>query len=284
MKPISDPYGYDQHELMRSYIIPTAAAVILIGFAASAFLSLLPVTQGADEQVIAVGLDKLVKLFSKDLVDMSFSQSHIASSLALVSCIIIGLVITRFAHEDNQEYMEAYPYIEDVYSSEQKAAARKSGRLFALLSLPFFVAWVVLLALGTTASSAVLHGLGFLALACAVWLLFHGLHVAQRTDIFLYNFRALDYISIYELEADKDAPARKLRLAEKRCRKPIKTAKRVVITAGFLVALGLYALPSIETPFYWVAIVVAFVISAIIGRYSKEKVKKLAESMGDTQA
>ena len=274
MKSIQDPYGYDRHELMRSYLIPTVAAVVFLGFAASAFLSLLPATQGADDRVIAAGLDKFVSLLSKDLVDASFSQSHIAASLAFVSCIVIALVIARYVHEDNEQYMEAYPYIDEVYSQEQRQEIRKTGRAFMLASLPFFAAWVILLLLEML-DSPLLRGVGYLLLAVGVWFVLHGLLLSRRANEFLYNYRSLDHISIYELEADKELPDRDLRLTEKRMRRPMRTAKRVVITAGFLAALCLYALPSIETPFYWVAVVVAFIISGIIGKYSEVKIEKL---------
>ena len=276
---ISDEYGYDRHEVMRSYAIPTAIAILLAGVGACRLLTLLPATHGADDQVLAQGLDKLISLMTKDIIDLSFSQSHVLASLAFVSAAIIALVLMRYVRRDNKEYMSAYPYLDDFYSDGQKVAIRRTGRWFALASLPFFAGATVLAGFGIASDSAVMKGCAWLALAVAAWLLVHGIMWLRRVDIFAYNYRALDHASIYELQVDKDAPDRDIMIAEKKLRAPIQTAKRTIIVAGVIAALGLYSLPSIETPFYWMAVVVAFIISGCLGIYSESRARKLASDL-----
>lgn len=276
-----DEYGYDRHEISRSYTVPTAIAVFLAGLAASTYLTLLPPSQGADEQVLAQGLDKLVKLMSKDLLDLSFSQSHVLASLVLVSAAIVSLVLARYAGRDNKEFMSAYPYIDDFYTETEKSTIRKQGRAFALASLPFLAVAIALAVWSVLDESIVLRGSALLALAVGAWLLVHGIRWAKRVDIFAYNYRALDLISVYELQADKDFPDRDIMIAEKKLRAPIQTAKRTVIVAGVIVALALYSLPSIETPFYWMAVVIALLISSCLSIYSESRAKKLVEQRAD---
>lgn len=278
-KAIDDKYGYDRHEIMRSYMIPTVIAILLIGWAASIFLTLLPATHSADGQMLAEGLDRLIGLMSKEIIDLSFSQSHVLASLAFVSSLIIAIVLARYVRNDNKEYMSAYPYLDDFYSEDQKRKIRRTGRGFMLASLPFFVAGAVVAGLGAASGPTELKGIALLLFAAAAWLLVHGIMWLRRVEIFAYNYRALDHVSIYELQAEEEFPDRDIMIAEKKLRAPQQTAKRVVIVAGVIVALCLYYMPSIETPFYWVAIVVAIAIAGCIGIYSESRARALAEHM-----
>lgn len=276
-------HAYDRHETARSFLIPTAGALILLGIAISYFLMLLPASQGADERVLAEGLDKLVSLMSKDIAEVSFSQAHIGASLALMSFAIVALVLFRYLADDNREFMAAYPFIEDPYSEAQKRAARTSGAIFAGASALPLIAAIAMACLGASDSPAY-HGMEFLLLAVALWLLLHGTMTMRKVDVFAYNYRALEHLSIYELQTEKERPRRKLLMAEKKLRTPAQIAKRAVITAGFLAALALYFLPSIETPFYWLAIVVAIVIRMIIGAFSERSAKALVASYEEPDA
>lgn len=120
-------------------------------------------TQGADEQMLACGLDKLVSLISKDLVDTSFSQSHVVASLVLVSSFVVALVILRYEREDNQEFMKVYPYIEDFYSQEQRQHAKRTGAVCVAISLAFIAACAVVYPCGHHATVA--RGTAWLLLA-----------------------------------------------------------------------------------------------------------------------
>lgn len=273
-----DPCGYDAHEIRRSFLVPTIVSIILAGIAASIFLTLLPPTQGADEQVLAQGLDKLVSLISKDLVDTSFSQSHVVASLVLVSSFVVALVLLRYERDDNQEFMKVYPYIEDFYTPKQRQSARKTGVICVVISGGLITACVVVYLCGN--HTTVARGLGWLLLAVGSWLLIHGLMTIRKVDVFAYNYRTLEHVSIYELRADREMQDRDTLIALKRMRFPMQTAKRVIVTAGVLVALALYFLPSLETRFYWLAVVVALIISAILGDLSERKAKKLIEGRG----
>lgn len=271
-----DPCGYDAHETRRTCLVPTIASIVLAGIAASVFLTLLPPTQGVDEQVLAQGLDKLVSLISKDLVDTSFSQSHVIASLVLVSSFIVALVLLRYEREDNQEFMKAYPFIEDFYTQEQRQHAYKKGAICVGVSVALIAACIVVYFCG--GHTTIARGVGWLLLALGAWFMLHGLMTARKVDVFAYNYRSLEHMSIYELQIDKGMQDRGTLIALKRLRSPIQTAKRAVVTAGVLVALALYFLPSLETRFYWLAVVVALIISAILGNLSERKAKKLVEN------
>lgn len=273
MKSVDDKYGYDEREVKRSYIIPTAFAIMALAVSISAFLGLLPATQGADEQVLAQGLDKLVSLATKDVVDLSFSQSHVLSSLVLVSGFIISIVMLRYAREDNDAFMDAYHHIDDFYSSEQKEAAHKHALIFICISLPFLIVSIVGIIANVSSNSMVLRGISFFLLSIGLWLLLHGVIWGRRVDVFAYNFKALDRISIYELRSDDSIKDRDLMIHEKKLRVPMRTAKRVVVVVGVIVALCLYFLPSLQTPYYWVAIVVALLVVWAIGLYSEKRIK-----------
>lgn len=268
-----DPCGYDVHETRRSFLVPTVIAIILAGISASVFLTLLPATQGADEQVLAQGLDKLVSLISKDLVDTSFSQSHVVASLVMVSAFVVAMVLLRYEREDNQEFTRVYPHVDDFYTREQRQHARKTGAIFVVVSLVFIIASAIVYFCGH--HETVARATAWLLLAIGSWLLVHGLMTSRKVDVFAYNYRALEHVSIYELQADDELSDRDNLIALKRLRAPMQTAKRAVVTAGVLVALALYFLPSLETRLYWLAVVVALVISAVLGKVSEERAKKL---------
>ena len=253
-----DRYGFGPHMAWRSWVVPTGIALIVASIGVASFFMLLPTVASSDAQVIAKGLDKLVKSESDDFLELDFGSSHILATLAFVGLIAVGLVILGYAREDRIAFMEAFPHVDLEFTPAERAEAvahLKRGVVIAV------IIWAVAVALFTVFKllgwGHIATGCGFCVGAVGLWVLLHGGMEAKTADVFAYNFEAIKQTSYYELNAETKGADRDWVLQAKRRSMIAQTANRVILTAGALGSFALYALPTIATPYYWVAITVA---------------------------
>ncbi len=278
----TDKYGYVAHMNWRAFVVPSGIACLIASFSAASFLMLLPSMETSDAQVLASGLDKLVREESDSVLDLNFGDSHILASLAFVAFVAIGLVILSYARNDRIAYMEAFPHINLAFTREEVAqsiSVRKRCTAIAIV--------IYLLAAGAFTLFK-LFGLSHLATGCAfalgalaTWVIVHGGMRAKREDLFAYNFEALRHTSFYELNAEAKAKNREWMLMAKRRSMLAQSANRVILTAGALGSLALYSLPSLATPYYWVSIAAACGIAMLNTHAAMEKTRRLSVIDGD---
>ena len=182
--------------------------VIILGFALGSFLQALPERNTADVQEVVKGLDRLIGLMTKELVELPHIQRHPESFIAEIVGILIGYTILKHAHEDSREYDAAFNRIEQFYTVSQRRRV-----------------WI----------------------RCGY---------ATRTDLFLYNFRALRQVNVYELGKSESDARREMRLGEKRLCDLSSSLTNFTVAIGVLGALGLYFLPTFRSQYFWLPLVV----------------------------
>lgn len=115
-----DRFGYDRHATNRALSIANGVTVIILGFALGSFLQALPERNTADVQEVVKGLDRLIGLMTKELVELPHIQRHPESFIAEIVGILIGYTILKHAHEDSREYDAAFNRIEQFYTVSQR--------------------------------------------------------------------------------------------------------------------------------------------------------------------
>lgn len=272
-----DRYGFVPHMEWRSWVVPTGIALIASSFGVASFLMLLPAMAAGDAQVLATGLDKLVKSESDDYLDLDFGSSHIVAALAFVGLIAVGIVILSYARNDRLDFMEAFPHVDLAFTAEERKEAVDALKRGIALAV---VVWVVAVALFTVFKllgwGHVATGCGFCVGAAGLWVLLHAGMRAKVVDVFAYNFEALKQTSYYELNAEVKSADRAWVLEAKRQSMLAQTANRVVLTIGALASFALYALPTMATPYYWVAIALACGIAMLNTHEAMERSRRQA--------
>lgn len=273
-----NPYGYrgftNRHSLMQA----SGTALIILGCALASFASLLPSIDNADSTVIAKAIDEIVRLASKDLVQTNFAGTHALATVLLIAFIIVGSWILNHARNDLKEFQEAYPLLAVSFTEQER-------RTYKTLSRRFIVAGTIILAATITIGLSI-HGftnlyanlegtsqinskqaiatgsiLAFVALGC--WVLIRGTTLRNIPNMALYNYKALDKHNVYEMDRDSTG---KLNSGLMHARKIVarkSLVNRVFIIIGIIVALAFYALPSLETPYFWIALLAALIACKI---------------------
>lgn len=295
-----DPLSYFAHRKRRSIEVPVGVAVILVGFAASSFANLLPPLATADSKVIAAGLDKIVEVLTKSVVSMDFSGSHALSALMLIGCLVAGILVLSNADTRNREFMEAHPFLDLTISEAERRRASELRRRYvlvgSLLCLAALIAfWIaagqrvdpvaVVDELDSTAvwtmskTTCVVNGCASLAGALGVGAIVHGEIVWGSANIFVYNYRALEYQSIFAIDVGQTGARREQLLALKRLRNWRRNVNRVIMTAGSFTAASLFFLPTIETPWWWLALVVAAVACRAVSEFAIRRAEDLHRAL-----
>lgn len=260
-----DRFGYDRHATNRALRIANGVAIIILGFAAGRFLQALPERNTADVQEVISGLDRLIGLMTKDLVELPHLQRHPESFIVEIVAILVGYTLLKRTHEDTLEYTTAFNRIEQFYT----AAQRRQGwlRCAALVMLGAAVILVThgsLLACGHAISDDIAAGIAQTSIAMGVWCYVFGGLYATRTDLFLYNFRALRNVNVYELGKSETDERREMRLGEKKLCDLSSSLTGFAVAIGVLGALGMYFLPGFRSPYFWLPLVATAVVALML--------------------
>lgn len=261
----NDVFGYDQH--MRHYAlrVATGIAVIIAGFACGSFFALLPERNTADLETIVRGLDRIIGLMTKDLVDLPKVQHHPETFIIEILGVLIGYTILKHASEDQHDYMRAFRRIEPFYSKEAKRHGYMTQIAYDVLGIAIIVIIPTLLAhFASNAPVNLVNGFTRLACAIGVWFIVYGTHMGMRTNLFRYNFRALRLVNIYELGKSESDAEREIRLGEKRLCDWSSSLTNLAWGVGVLGALGFYFLPTMRTNYFWIPLVITLIVTVII--------------------
>ena len=162
----------------QALLVPTGAALVVGAFGASKLGALLPGMPAADQKVVGDFLDQRVGVLTKSFVKTNYGEAHVMAVLLLAAAAVLGAAAARYA----------------------PSLAHTLALLVAVQGSPAY---------------DVTGGIVLLLVAGGVWCLSHGMRVSQAPSYLLYNIRALQRRSLYQIEACETGPLRRLLLVEK---------------------------------------------------------------------
>ncbi|RYQ10408.1 transcriptional regulator [Bifidobacterium pseudolongum subsp. globosum] len=271
-----DYFGYDMHARRRARRIATGVAIIILGFAAGRFFALLPERNTADVEEIVKGVDRLIGLMTHEIVELPEVQRHPESFIIEIIGVLIGYTILKHVAEDHDDYRRAFRRIEQFYTPRARRQGWEMCVLCAILATVVIIGvHAAILHWGARWPGEFVAGLSRTSLAIGCWLYIYGFVMGVRTNLFLYNFKALRLINIYELGTQESDERRETRLAEKRLCDFSTSLTSFATILGVLGALALYFLPTLRTSYFWIPLAVTlgmtFVIKWIVVHYAKKK-------------
>jgi len=213
-----DVIGYDQHTRRFANRIASGIALILIGIACAALLS--------------------------NVNFLADSAPHVLVVIVLFAGIALGIALIIPGGMEHAAFVREHPFVEDFYTSEQKATARRnlSRALVSGIACIFF-GIIMAVVLQSTESLA---GFVFMVLvAGGVWLIVRFGMLLGRTNIKEYNDDALEEMDLEDIEDPK---------LRERARKKKRAGAVCGTIMLFATALGLALLfiPNPLTPYFWV--------------------------------
>lgn len=261
LEPLDDPYGYDAYRLLRSKVVPTGLATIVLGMALGSFSVWLPPLRNEDAHAIATELTDFLGMASGGALNVSFADNNATVSLVVMVFLVIGFSLLGYARNNRKNFMTAYPRITNFYTPSQKAQALKVRRRWILagaagLVLSALLGGIVAAAgtpLGlnptTPRGSAIPVGLFLLGAAPSLWMIAHGIIVGDRVDIFEYNYQALSLTNRYDIRANQTGVRQHVMLGEQRIASRFHVVNRCILGVGIFLAVMLWVVPSLHTNF-----------------------------------
>lgn len=271
-------FSYDAHCRHQAVRMATGVAIIVLGFAFGAFLTLLPQHNNADTQEVVQGFDKLIAIATKDLVVLPAVESYPLSFIEEILMVITGYTVIHLAQEDATDFKRAFPHIEPLYTHDQQRRIVASGVLCVAVGLLVIaVTHGLLFAFALQWPVGAFAGSSRLGLVVGGWLVVYGAIAGSRTDLFHYKFHVLHYANVYELGRSIEGRERETLLAEKRLCDISFALTHMVGGIGVIGALVLYFLPSFRTTFFWVPLALAFVLIVLIIGFVVQHAKRTYE-------
>ncbi len=243
--PPTDVCGYDEHARRFAFRIATGVSLFVLALAAAALVAAL------------------------------MGQASAVPMLVLVAA---GLVLVIPAGLERSAFRREHPYIEDFYTSEQRAGARS---LFSRSLVVGIVALTLSMIPPMVYEGTSFEGLtgGILLALCAVgvWPIVYGSLMAGRVNVARYNRASLDEIADDDIGASNLTAEQKERLAAER-RGPRGARKRraervggiIMLSATAIALLWLFASQALGAPgelgnYFWVPWPIGGIACAIAG-------------------
>ena len=222
--PPADVCGYDEHQRMLARKVPTGISAILLGIAVAMLLG--------------------------DAADLGSHNGHDALFIILVlTGVLVGLAFLIPAGMAHSAFVKAHPYVEDFYTDDNRARARKSFSGGFIAGLAFiFVGVGFMLVLEEQAES---RGLFFLLffIALGVWNIVHYGMLLGRTNVAEYNKDAADELEVEEIvNARVGAEVKDALLARKRHGKKLGAVCGSIMIVATIVGLALLFGPVLTAP------------------------------------
>ena len=222
--PPADVCGYDEHQRMLARKVPTGISAILLGIAVAMLLG--------------------------DAADLGSHNGHDALFIILVlTGVLVGLAFLIPAGMAHAAFVKAHPYVEDFYTEDDRARARKSFSGGFIAGLAFiFVGVGFMLVLEEQAES---RGLFFLLffIALGVWNIVHYGMLLGRTNVAEYNKDAADELEVEEIvNARVGAEVKDALLARKRHGKKLGAVCGSIMIVATIVGLALLFGPVLTAP------------------------------------
>lgn len=222
--PPTDICGYDEHQRMMAWKAPTGISAILLAIA------------------IALFFDGVPEFTSTTWHDGIFV-------LIILMGVLAGLAFLIPAGMEHAAFQKAHPYVEDFYTDDDKAQARKafSCGLIAGIAL-IFVGIGCSLMLEQTAEHIGLFFLLFF-IALGVWNIVHYGMLLGRTDIAGYNKSTAEELEVEDImNAQVDDARREAMLAHKRKDKKLSAVCATIMLVATIIGLDLLFGPALTAP------------------------------------
>ncbi|MDY2777529.1 MAG: helix-turn-helix transcriptional regulator [Collinsella sp.] len=220
----TDVCGYDEHQRMMAWKVPTGIALILVGIAIGLlFEGMGGMPMGADDDAMFV--------------------------IIVLAGILAGLVLLVPAGMDHTAFVKAHPFVEDFYTEEDRADARKAFSAAVVAGAAFIFAGVgcLLMIEGSDESLALFFLLIFVAIG--VWNIVHYGMLFGRTDVAEYNRSAASDLEIDEIIGSQVSDEIKEGLIDRRRRsKKVEAICGTIMIVSTIVGLGLLFLPALTAP------------------------------------
>lgn len=251
--PPTDVCGYDEHKRMMAWKIPTGTAAIIIGCA-------LPYLLG----------------------NITGHESTITTTPLFAICILtgilVGLIFIVPAAMTHAAFIKAHPYVEDFYTENDRARARKafSGGLIAGLA-SIFVGISFFLVLEQHTET---WGTFFLLLFCAlgVWNIMHYGMLLARTNVAQYNKNVADELELEDImNAQIESEIKNALISRQDQKKKRAAVYGCIMIVATIVGLTLMFAPLVSSPnpntfepegtsmmWFWVAWPIGGLICAIV--------------------
>ena len=261
--PPTDVCGYDEHTRRFAFRIATGVSLFIFAAASTALVAALLGLTAADLQI--------------DGDTVSVAGEGVAAIPFLV-LVAVGLVLVIPAGLERSAFRREHPYIEDFYTSEQRAGARS---LFSR-SLVVGIAVLVLsmippMVYEGTSFEGLAGGIRLALCAVGVWPIVYGSLMVGRVNVARYNRASLDEIADDDIDASNLTAEQKERLAAER-RGPRGARKRraervrgiIMLSATAIALLWLFASQALGAPgelgnYFWVPWPIGGIACAIAG-------------------
>ena len=222
--PPTDVCGYDEHQRMMAWKVPTGVAAILVG--------------------IAIGL------FFEGAVDLALVGARDGLFVVIILAgILVGLAFLVPAGMEHAAFQRAHPYVEDFYTDEDRAAARKQFSVALIAGLALIFAGIgCLLMLEKTAENWGLFLL-MLFIALGVWWIVRGGMLLGRVNVEEYNRSVGEDLEVEDIVSAKlDEARRDGLLAQKKRNKKLGAVCGVIMIVATIVGLALLFAPVFSAP------------------------------------
>ena len=261
--PPTDVCGYDEHARRFAFRIATGVSLFIFAAASTALVAALLGLTAADLQI--------------DGDTVSVAGEGVAAIPFLV-LVAVGLVLVIPAGLERSAFRREHPYIEDFYTSEQRAGARSLFSRSLVVGIAVLVLSMIPPMVYEGTSFEGLTG-GILRALCAVgvWPIVYGSLMVGRVNVARYNRASLDEIADDDIDTSNLTAEQKERLAAER-RGPRGARKRraervggiIMLSATAIALLWLFASQALGAPgelgnYFWVPWPIGGIARAIAG-------------------
>lgn len=263
---VDNPYGYDRHETKRAWVLSLTCALMLFFGMGVSSLFLAVKTQASEKTyLVSSVLDSLVGILTKDLVDIKLRESHIYASLILLLALVMGIIVLRLQRDVDKRYLSAYTQIQDFYTREQVRSARRLWWICCAMAAALAAAGILVYSMiPDGAASRTFCGVCFWS--AAIFMFMYGFIMGSRVDIAGYNYAALEFVDIFDLEKDNEDHRNDRMIAEKKIQNRARVWRYGFLMAGCGLSLFLYYQPSGNIPMYWIGILAGAVAARVADR------------------
>lgn len=222
--PPTDVCGYEEHSRMMALKVPTGVALILLG--------------------IALGL-----LFEGSVELASWNGRDGLFVIIVLVGILAGLALLVPAGMEHTAFQKAHPYVEDFYTAEDRAVARRQFSVSLIAGLGLIFAGIgCLLMLEKSAENWGLFLL-MLFIALGAWWIVRGGMLLGRVNVEEYNKSVAEDLEVEDIvSAELDEARREALLAQKRHGKKLGAVCGVIMIIATIVGLWLLFAPVFSAP------------------------------------
>ncbi len=223
--PPTDICGYDEHQRMMAWKVPTGVATILVG--------------------IAIGL------FFEGAVDLASVGARDGLFVIIVLAgILVGLAFLVPAGMDHSAFIKAHPFVEDFYTEDDRLGARKSftvGLIMGIALIFVGIGCLVMLEEMATENVALFFLLFFIALG--VWNIIHYGMLLGRVNVAEYNRSVAEELEVEDIvSAPLDDERREALLASRRADQKIGAVCGAIMIVATIIAFVLLFAPVLSSP------------------------------------